>query len=294
MSKLQLVIGASLVAALCGAPSSARAFPDEPASLDENPDGSHDARFHLLVDLATHFGKLEGAKILTVSPLVAARLQFTEHVLLELQWGTSFQRIKRDNDSTDSAFRFGNPYAAVHYQAHKRDLSYRVGVGLTVPLATLPDDPNDNFIAQAAYGFAAATRGYWHYWLWDPHAIGLIVPFRVERTKPSGFLWGVELDAGAMVSIDDKNEDTNIIVQVASELGYQANEMIRVGGRFALVIIPKLQGEETQLSVEPYARFGSANQFFSVRLLVNIDRPRGFGFDQNKVWGLRLGGGAAF
>ena len=277
-------------------PAEGRAFPDEPYSLDEAPNGARDERFHLWGELGIFTGDLRGTKAIAFSPLFGLRLQFTQNVIMDLQWGLAHATLKPDNDDSDTAFRPGNLWAAVHYQGAKKSFSYRFGLGLTAPTATLPsDDPINRFLtAQAAFVLAAAMRGNWNYWLWDPYALSIIVPLRVERRKPSGFMWGVEFDAGIMISVSDKNAGDDPIVQMEGDMGYQAIDWLRVGSRFALVILPKSEGQKTQLSVEPFLRFGPEERFVAVRLLINIDNPNGFSFDKNEVWGLRIGGGVAF
>jgi hypothetical protein len=135
------------------------------------------------------------------------------------------------------------------------------------------------------------------YWLWDPHTVSVIVPLAMERRKPSGFLWGVYLDTGALIKLNDKNprtSKTDFLMQMVGMMGYQATDWLRVGSRFSLVLIPKFSERKTELAVEPYLRFGRDNAFGAIRLNINLDEPFGFSFDSRKVWGLRIAGGAAF
>jgi hypothetical protein len=172
-----------------------------------------------------------------------------------------------------------------------------VGVGATIPAATLSDDINDRVIQSEAYRLAAAIRGNTSFWLWDAHTVSVIVPVAFERRKPSGFLWGAYLDTGALIKLNGKSprtSKTDFIMQMAAMMGYQATDWLRVGSRFTLVLIPKFNEQQTQLAVEPYLRFGNENAFGAIRLNINIDNPNGFSFDNRQVWGLRLGGGASF
>ncbi len=276
-------------------PSNVRAFPDEPYGLDEARDGAHSNRFHLWGELGIFAGDLNDDKAFAFSPLFGLRLQFTKNVIMDTQWGLAHVTVKQ-NGSSDTAVRPGNVWAAVHYQGVKKSFSYRFGLGLTAPTATLPsDDPINRFAtAQAAFVFAAAMRGNWNYWLWDPYALSIIVPLRVERRKPSGFMWGFELDAGVMISVSNKNAGDDPIVQMEGDVGYEPLDWLRVGSRFALVILPKLAGQKTQVSAEPFIRFGTEARFVAARLLINLDNPNGFSFDKNQVWGLRIGGGFSF
>ena len=166
-----------------------------------------------------------------------------------------------------------------------------------MPAASLSDDINDRVIQSNAYYLSAALRGNTDIWLWDPHTVSVIVPIAFERRKPIGFLWGAYLDTGALIKLNDKNartSKTDFVMQMAAMMGYQATDWLRVGSRFSLVLIPKWKEQNTQLAVEPFLRFGNENAFGAVRVNVNLDNPWGFSFDARQVWGIRVGGGAAF
>ena len=291
------VVGLLLAGLLWLAPGEARAFPDEPSTLDES-EKAHTRRFHILGELGMFAGKLEGdQRSIVMSPIVEMRFQLAYNVVMQAVWGMSYGNLDRDQADAQNTFRFGNPYLAFHYQGRKGQFSYRAGGGVTVPAATLPDDINDQVAAASAYALAAAIRGNNNFWLWDPHTVSVIIPIALERYKPSGFLWGAYLDTGALIKLNDKNartSKTDFIMQMAAMMGYQATDWLRVGSRFSLVLIPKFKEQNTQLAVEPYLRFGKDNAFGSIRVNINIDNPWGFSFDDRQVWGLRFGGGAAF
>jgi hypothetical protein len=287
-------------AALWLAPGEARAFPDEPYSLDEGKK-AHTKRFHILGELGMFAGKRgtedDSQRSIIMSPLVEMRLQLAYSVVMQAVWGMSYANVDLDDADPDNSFRVGNPYLAFHYQGKKGQFSYRVGAGVTAPAASLPDDINDRNTAASAYDLAAGLRGNTMFWLWDPHTVSVIIPIAFERRKPSGFLWGAYLDTGALIKLNDKNartSKTDFLMQMVAMMGYQATDWLRVGSRFSLVLIPKYRERDTQLAVEPYLRFGRENAFGAIRLNINLDEPFGFSFDSRKVWGLRIAGGASF
>lgn len=290
-------VGLLCAAVLWLAPGEARAYPEEPYSLDEGKK-AHAKRFHILGELGMFAGKREGdQRTVLISPLFELRFQLAYNFLMQAMWGFSYANVDLEDADTENTFRVGNPYVAFHYQGKKGQFSYRVGVGATIPAATLSDDVNDRVVQSEAYYLAAGLRGNTGFWLWDPHTVSVIVPIAFERRKPSGFLWGAYLDTGALIKLNDKNartSKTDFIMQMASMMGYQATDWLRVGSRFTLVLIPKFNEQKTQLAVEPFLRFGSENAFGAVRLNINLDNPYGFAFDSRQVWGLRIGGGASF
>jgi hypothetical protein len=291
------VVGLLFGAVLWMAPGEARAYPEEPYSLDEGSK-AHTKRFHILGELGLFAGKLEGdQRSIVLSPIFEMRLQLSYNFLMQVQWGFSYANVDLENADPENTFRVGNPYVAFHYQGKKNQFTYRIGAGVAIPAATLSDDVNDRVIQSQAYYLAAALRGNTGFWLWDPHTVSVIVPIAFERRKPSGFLWGAYLDTGALIKLNDNNartSKTDFIMQMAAMMGYQATDWLRVGSRFTLVLIPKWKEQNTQLAVEPYLRFGNENAFGAVMVNINIDNPYGFSFDDRQVWGIRMAGGAAF
>jgi len=299
MSLLQKwgVAGLLLVTALSIAPGEARAYPAEPYSLDEGKK-AHTKRFHILGDLGLFAGKLEGdQRTIVLSPVIEMRFQLAYSVLMQVMWGFSYANVDLEDADKENTFRVGNPYVAFHYQGKKNQFSYRVGVGATVPAASLSDDINDRIIQSQAYYLAAGLRGNTDLWLWDPHTVSVVVPIGFERRKPTGFLWGAYLDTAALIKLNEKNartSKTDFLMQMAAMMGYQATDWLRVGSRFTLVLIPKWKEQNTQLAVEPFLRFGNENAFGAIRVNINLDNPYGFSFDDRQVWGLRVAGGASF
>ncbi|MGB5311508.1 MAG: hypothetical protein WBN38_05510, partial [Polyangiales bacterium] len=242
------VVGLLFAAVLWMAPGQARAYPEEPYTLDEGPK-AHTKRFHLLGELGLFAGKLDGdQRSIVLSPLFEMRFQLAYNFLMQVQWGFSYANVDLENADTRNAFRVGNPFVAFHYQGKKGQFSYRVGVGATIPAATLSDDVNDRVIQSEAYRLAAAIRGNTSFWLWDAHTVSVIVPVAFERRKPSGFLWGAYLDTGALIKLNGKSprtSKTDFIMQMAAMMGYQATDWLRVGSRFTFVLIPKFNEQQT-------------------------------------------------
>lgn len=290
-------IGLLAATAWTVAAGEAHAYPAEPYSLDEGRK-AHTKRFHILGELGMFAGKLEGdQRSIVMSPLVEMRFQLAYSVLMQVMWGFSYANVDLEDADAANTFRVGNPYAAFHYQGKRNEFTYRVGLGATVPAASLSDDIVDRVVQSQAYYLAAALRGNTDLWLWDPHTVSVIIPVGFERIKSTGFLWGAYLDTGALIKLSDKNartSKTDFLVQMAAMMGYQATGWLRVGSRFSLVVIPKWKEQNTQLAVEPFLRFGNDSAFGAIRVNINLDNPWGFSFDARQVWGLRIAGGAAF
>ena len=287
----KLFLGALLVSCLFS--SGAHAFPDAPYNLGEGAArAGKPMRFQLLGEMVGYAGhpnqQSPDDKAWEVSPLIGLKLRLKGNLFFEGVWGLTYFHVNPDRGNTTSTIHPGNPWGAVHYVKYKGNNSFRVGIGVTAPLAILPDQLNKRAQVQAALTRAAAIRGLWNYWLWDADSISAVVPFRWEQHRASGFVWGIESAVGAMIAITDKNAKHDPVIQVATDLGYMMDR-VRVGGKINLVIMPVDDINTTQISVEPYMRYGLDNWFATFRLLLNIDSPHGFSLDQHESYGLRLG-----
>ena len=74
-----------------------------------------------------------------------------------------------------------------------------------------------------------------------------------------------------------------------------ASESFGFGLRLALVIAATSDASDNvQVSFEPFLKFDIDQGFIRVGLLMNLDRPLGFAFDEGRVWALRTTIGARF
>jgi hypothetical protein len=107
------VVGLLFAAALWLSPGEARAFPDEPYSLDEGKK-AHTKRFHILGELGMFAGKRgtedNPQRSIIMSPLIEMRLQLAYSVLMQVVWRTTrFVWATRTSPSTTRARRGNSP-----------------------------------------------------------------------------------------------------------------------------------------------------------------------------------------
>ena len=261
----------------------------------------------------------EDVSVFHLSPFVRFFYPLRDNVLLSADWGFAFASFD-DGDSDESDFRTGNIFLGAHYVRHEGDLRFRVGGGLTLPIANIPDADNDQeledaFVALATYATAVAARGAWDLWLWLPETMSLVVPFRLEKRLAPAIELGVDAALAMLIPIADNEGGTDLLIQVAGDLAFLLSQDVRLGFRlqFAWVATddesddaPNFtsmiftddddpgENDELQLSFEPYVRGYLGSGFLQARLVINLDEPAGFGFDDDGVWGLFLGGGVLF
>ena len=88
-------------------------------------------------------------------------------------------------------------------------------------------------------------------------------------------------------------DDSDILLQIGGEAGLRLG-MVELGARLQLVWIPTGDGDTAQTAVEPYALFDLKPGFVRFGLLMNLDEPLGFAFDDYGHWGVRLAAGFEF
>ncbi len=147
---------------------------------------------------------------------------------------------------------------------------------------------------RAAWLGGAAVHAMWDSWLWVPHRIGFVLGSRLDAELPRGLVCAGELGVGVLVPIgDDDGAETDVVVQAAAEGGYRAGP-VTSGLRLTLYAITTADADDAQFAVEPFVRLFLDPAFLWLSLVMNIDEPFGFSFDDAKVWGLHLGGGARY
>ena len=196
-----------------------------------------------------------------------------------------------DVDSGDlvgeSSFLIGNPYLGANYLGGADKLRYKVGAGLTLPLA--PADEAGHFIA--LFG-AAGMHGYQEYQYWLPDTLSIVTPSRIEWGDD--LVIGGEVQLGIHIPTGDNQGDTETSIALAPGVAYWLSDKTLVGGRLPFFWLLSEEGDNAQLAVEPYFRHYFSNIFLMGRFTLNIDEPGGFSFDDGKLWGLHLGAGATF
>ena len=87
---------------------------------------------------------------------------------------------------------------------------------------------------------------------------------------------------------------TEFVVQATAEIAGQTGAF-RGGLRGQLVSLPWSKGDDnTQTSVTPFIGLDTGGFYGSLGMLINLDKPAGFSFDEGKLWGLKLALGGRF
>jgi hypothetical protein len=201
---------------------------------------------------------------------------------LELEGVLPFAYASTPDPGGDDGFEIGNPYLGINLF----DDRLRWSLGVALPLAS-----EDDF-GLPLLG-ALVTRGLQDIYLWEQDTFGLVGRLRAE----AGNEIVVAFDGAAIVSIptsDQDNRDVDVTLQPAGELIIRLTRPTSFGARLSLAWLLTREGDDdAQLALAPFLRHDFGSSFFTAQLLMNLDEPYGFAFDEGKVWGFFFGLGGA-
>ena len=201
-----------------------------------------------------------------------------------------------------SAFRAGNPYVGIRggFRDRRDRWRFRVGAGATAPLMSLYDDyraPGD-IEAVFTVTVANAMQGNLDAWLLAPLTASLVVRADFEYR---GDAWGIGVDSAfaAMLPVEynDRTGDTTYAAQLGVFALGRPVDALAIGGRFQAVMLDSSRdgtSPEGYLALIPFIRGEFGGGFIEGRLVMNLDEPLGFAFDDGNVWAVYVSGGANF
>jgi len=250
--------------------------------------GSHDSlpeRYRVFTD-----DDLEGSSF-TLSPLLAFETPVSDDWALVGEWGFVFTDLSSDRGGGDSTFRIGNPFLGAVYSIMDNGIDLSIGCGLGLPLASIPGDEP---VAALAYLHAQAIRGGWDLWLWEARDLGIVFPIQLILDELPLFNLRGEAAVAGLISVSDNEEDdSDILFQLGGEAGLRLG-FVELGARLQVVWLPTADGDNAQTAVEPFVLFDLKPGFVRFGLLMNLDKPLGFAFDEYGYWGVRLAAGFEF
>lgn len=244
---------------------------------------------------------LDGYTGYWISPLLSGWFRLERTIAIEAEWGSVALLASPDPDSDRSGIGAGNPYLGFYSVRQHGPTVLKVGMGMTMPVATVVSE-TDFETDKNTYRGAMAMRGMWKWWLWMPDSISLAVPVSWDSEVAGRWLWGGEGALAAtvllprpgrtMVFLRDEPRTADLLVPLELYAGYRTGKLV-AGGRLQAVFVAT--GEtELQLSFSPYGKLELGQGFLEARFTANIDRPLGFAFEKGRFWGIHLGGGYGF
>ena len=241
------------------------------------------------IELENRFGfsGTEGMSTFGWAPVLGGRYRFAEKFDVALRLPFAFGSISPDMGDGASSFRIANPYVEGSYVLKSDDWQLLLGVGVALPVASLPDVSGlEDFAAvvaaASAFSLANGALGLMDSWLFAPETLTITLPTHFFWSKDALRLRGDGALALAIPTAD--GADTTFLLQLAGSAGYAFGDF-EAGGRLSLV---SDFDETTQVAVAPYFR-GNFGSFYTLAALnLNLSKPAGFSFDDGRILGLQV------
>ena len=205
------------------------------------------------------------------------------------------------DELSSSTFRLSNPSLTYFFTWRTLSRQLRLGVGGTAPsLDCVPKRWSAAHRSSSARIRPLAFGGR-EQWLWAPDSMSLLAHFDYLYRSRSGFIAGTRVVAAPSVRVGDsynfsdgavsEPDDFGVFGQADVELAFDT-ELLRTALK-ASYNIDALSDAEQDLKDQISADLEFRIRFETVDLLVgmmmNIDEPAGFSFDDGKVWSARIG-----
>ncbi len=243
---------------------------------------------------------LDGSTGFWISPLLSGWFRVEKTIAVSAEWGSVALLASPDPDNDRSGVGAGNPYLGFYSIRQHGPTILRIGVGMTIPVATISAD--SRLADWDTYHGAMAMRGMWRWWLWVPDSISLALPVSWDSTIGDGWLWGGEAALATTVILPKPARSTvflrgeprtaDLLIPMELYGGYRRGDL-DLGLKLQAVFVAT--GEtELQLSLSPFGKLRIGQGFLETRFTANLDRPLGFAFEKGRFWGLHLGGGYGF
>ncbi|HEV8244964.1 MAG TPA: hypothetical protein VGP93_04320, partial [Polyangiaceae bacterium] len=220
------------------------------------------------------------SRVTIFSPLLGGGYKVMDQLELEAVLPFSYGSVDL-GIASDSKFAIGDPYIGVNYLSAPDKFRYKVGGGLTLPIAKA-----DDFGGFYALFGAGAIRGLQEYHYWMPETMTIYVPARLEYGDKVVFAGDMSL--GFHIPTDGGGRDAEVSTTIAPGVGAYLGDEGRalVGGRLPIWWLITQGGDNVQIALEPYFRYDFAKAFVNARMTLNLDHPLGFAFDTGGYWGL--------
>ena len=239
----------------------------------------------------------EDVDLLSIQPTLSARFRVAESLGIQVVLPMMFVDQSSDTGG-DNRFELGNPTIAAEFVLDQNGMAATfVRAGVALPLVSFPDSVDslaelgDVFLQAANIAMAAGSRGYFDLWRYAPDRLSIFGEILGATDYDSLFM---EFGAGAGLLIPTSDQaDTEVVLQARARLGYGAVVKPFLG--IGLVFIPTetegLSGDEDafQFSVQAGAIIKVGEARIEAALNLNIDKPAGFSFDDDGVFGIRVG-----
>jgi hypothetical protein len=230
-------------------------------------------------DLNTFIGRIGDARYSFFQPTVMAAGRYREAVF---EAALPFAYFHQNNDAAKDQDRIvvGNPWLALAYLPDCTCGLSRLSLGMAID-ASQSDSP----LEQRALSLARGAMGDWDGYLWIDHMLPLVAG---ASTRMDLGMVRLSWDGDLIFGLPVRSREFNFGMQNAGELALLFNWHMQLAGRVSAAYYPTFDGDNLQTALSFYLRYVVVTDSIGARFTINLDRPSGFSFDDQGIWGLGL------
>jgi hypothetical protein len=265
-----------------------------PALAQDHPlyIGQHN---HVTLALGVGLAGQTNSDLVSLQPTLEARFGFSPGLGLQLVLPAMFVDLSTEVEGA-TRFELANPSVALEMLLDTGPATIEaLRFGVAIPVLSRPSGVNlsafgDTLMQAVNVAMATGARGLFDMWRYAPDTLSLFAEFQATSD-----LDGVYLDfrgaVGLLIPTADSS-DAEFTVQALGRVGFGG--VVRPFAGLGVVLIPTktvgLSGQDDAFQVGVQAgvlvELGAAR--VDVYAQINIDRPAGFSFDDNGVFGMHL------
>lgn len=195
-----------------------------------------------------------------------------------------------DEESSSGGFVFGNPTLGAHIT---RDLSRTAAVflggSLSIPVIHEPDRET-----RSALQAVTPARASVDLHRFTPEHLPLRARGGVELRSGASF-FHYRGEVVTMLALPTDGGEAELVIEPSNELELRGQRGLGGGVRLQAALTP-IEHDKAQLALEPFASYEpeKTGVYGRIGLLIALDGPLGFGFDEDKVATLRFAFGGKF
>jgi hypothetical protein len=222
----------------------------------------------------------------TFPALLYGRSEVTDNVFVDFELPWTFTAdtsvvttIDEDGnvEQADPVGALGNPTLFVRYGTKDDIFAWTVGGGVSAPLGLIDNGPY-----RIAMNLGSAAMGLYHPYLWAIESLPIVVRSGFELRLARPLFLRLEVDPFGFVPLGGQD----FLLGAQEKIELEARAPRSVGGGIALHAVEVFTPEDGfQAASEVFFSYDDEEDFFfRLGVLLALDEPLGFGFDEGKVF----------
>lgn len=250
---------------------------------------------HVTLALGVGLAGQPDSDLVSLQPTLEARFAIAPTLGLQLVVPAMFVDLSTGSDGA-TRFELANPSVALEVLLDTRPGTVEMfRFGVAMPVLSRPDGVSldafgDTLMQAVNVAMATGARGLFDMWRYAPDTLSLFAEFQATADHDGVFL-DFRGAIGLLIPTADSSE-AEFTVQALGRVGF--GSVVRPFAGLGVVLIPTktvgLSGENDafQFGLQAGLLFALGGARIDAYAQINIDRPAGFSFDDNGIFGMHI------